>query len=38
MATNTKPDVASFGPMQCAFMTSRHAENDRYRRVVGMHE
>ena len=35
-ATRSKPDVASAWPMQCAWMTSRHGENDRYWRVVGM--
>ena len=36
MATWSKPDIASAWPMQCAWMTSRHRENDRYWRVVGM--
>ena len=36
MATKSKPDIASAWPMQCAWMTSRHRENDRYWRVVGM--
>ena len=36
MATRPKPDIASAWPMQCAWMTSRHGENDRYWRVVGM--
>ena len=36
MATRSKPDVASVWPMQCAWVISRHRENDRYWRVVGM--
>ena len=34
MATRSKLDIASVWPMQCAWMTSRHRENDRYWRVV----
>ena len=36
MATRSKPDVESAWSMQCAWMTSRHRENDRYLSVVGM--
>ena len=37
-ATGAKPDVASIWPMQCALMTSRHRENDRYWCVLGVQE
>ena len=36
MATRSKPDVASVWRMQCAWVISRHRENDYYWRVVGM--
>ena len=36
MATISKPDIASAWPMQCAWMTSRHRENNLFWRVVGM--
>ena len=36
MATRSKPDITSAWPRQCAWMTSRHRENGRYWRVVGM--
>ena len=36
MAIWSKPDFASVWPVQCAWMSSSHTENDRYWRVVGM--
>ena len=37
-ATRSKSDVASVWPMQCAWMISRHGENDCYWCVVEMQE
>ena len=37
-ATRSKPDVEPVWPVQCAWMTSRHVENDHYWRVVRVWE
>ena len=38
MATRSKPDAASVWPMQRAWFTSRHGENEFYWRAVGLQE